>query len=64
MENFEYMMTHHAVLSQGAMWVIFGVVVLALLFFDCFLEAGNKLFLVDTFVNEDESFKALAYSTD
>lgn len=37
MENFEYMMTHHAVLSQGAMWTIFGVVVLALLFFDLFV---------------------------
>ena len=37
MESFEYFMTHHAVLSQGAMWAIFSVVVLALLFFDLFV---------------------------
>ena len=37
METFEYFMTHHAILSQGAMWTIFSVVVLALLFFDLFV---------------------------
>ncbi len=36
-EKIEYLFTHHAVLSQEAMWGIFGVVVLALLFFDLFL---------------------------
>ncbi len=37
MEKLEYLFTHHAVLSQEAMWGIFGVVVLALLFFDLFI---------------------------
>lgn len=37
MEKLEYLFTHHAVLSQGAMWGIFAVVVLALLFFDLFV---------------------------
>lgn len=37
MEKLEYLFTHHAVLSQEAMWAIFGVVVLALLFFDLFI---------------------------
>lgn len=37
MEKLEYLFTHHAVLSQGAMWAIFGIVVLALLFFDLFV---------------------------
>ncbi len=37
MEKLEYWFTHHAVLSQEAMWGIFGVVVLALLFFDLFI---------------------------
>ncbi len=36
-EKIEYIFTHHAVLSQEAMWSIFGIVVLALLFFDLFL---------------------------
>ena len=36
-EKIEYLFTHHAVLSQEAMWGIFGVVVLALLFFDLFI---------------------------
>lgn len=37
MEHLEYLFTHHAVLSQGAMWAIFGVVIVALLFFDLFI---------------------------
>ena len=37
MEKLEYIFTHHAVLSQEAMWAIFGIVVLALLFFDLFI---------------------------
>ena len=37
MESLRYLFTHHAVLSQEAMWAIFGVVVLALLFFDLFV---------------------------
>ena len=36
-DKLEYLFTHHAVLSQGAMWGIFGVVVIALLFFDLFV---------------------------
>ena len=34
MEKLEYIFTHHAVLSQEAMWAIFGIVVLVLLFFE------------------------------
>ena len=37
MEKLGYLFTHHAVLSQEAMWAIFGIVVLALLFFDLFV---------------------------
>lgn len=37
MEKLEYIFTHHAVLSQEAMWAIFGIVVLVLLFFDLFI---------------------------
>lgn len=37
MEKLEYLFTHHAVLSQEAMWAIFGVVIIALLFFDLFI---------------------------
>ncbi len=37
MEQLEYLFTHHAILSQEAMWAIFAVVVLALLFFDLFI---------------------------
>ena len=37
LDKIEYLFTHHAVLSQEAMWGIFGVVVLALLFFDLFI---------------------------
>ena len=37
METLKYLLSHHAVLSQEAMWAIFGVVVLALLFFDLFI---------------------------
>lgn len=36
-EKIEYLFTHHAVLSQEAMWGVFGVVILALLFFDLFI---------------------------
>lgn len=36
-DKVEYLFTHHAMLSQEAMWGIFGVVVLALLFFDLFI---------------------------
>ena len=36
-ENLSELFTNHAVLSQEAMWGIFGVVVLALLFFDLFV---------------------------
>ena len=37
MENLEGFLTNHPVLSQEAMWGIFGVVVVALLFFDLFI---------------------------
>ena len=36
-ENLNELFTNHAVLSESAMWGIFGVVVLALLFFDLFI---------------------------
>ena len=36
-DNLENFFTNHAVISQEAMWGIFGVVVLALLFFDLFI---------------------------
>ena len=37
MDTLENLFTQHVVLSQEAMWAIFGVVVLALLFFDLFI---------------------------
>lgn len=37
MEKLQYLFGHHAVLSQDAMWGVFGVVVIALLFFDLFV---------------------------
>mgnify|MGYP002624734041 CR=1 FL=1 len=37
MEKLEYLMTHHAMLPQTTMWAIFGVVIIALLFFDLFV---------------------------
>ena len=37
MGNLEELFTNHAVLSQEAMWGIFGIVVIALLFFDLFV---------------------------
>jgi len=37
LENFEYSFTHHAVLSQGVMWICFAIAVLVLLFLDLFV---------------------------
>jgi tellurite resistance protein TerC len=37
MEHLSFLFTQHAVLSQGAMWCIFALVVFALLFFDLFI---------------------------
>ena len=36
-EKLNDLFTNHDILSQSAMWGIFGVVVLALLFFDLFI---------------------------